>query len=102
MRWRLVFTDRAPHDLRRPDRTVAARALDALERFAADGTGDVTRLRGGSEESRLRVVAGECVFNSTGPKEPPKCCESYLVAAPIVIEEGNQPNPLLPDDAQNG
>ena len=54
MSWGVVLTDRARRDLRRLDRTVAARVVEAIERFAADGTGDVTRLRG-SQESRLRV-----------------------------------------------
>lgn len=54
MSWAIVLTDRARRDLRRLDRPVAARIVAALERFAADGVGDVTRLRG-SDELRLRV-----------------------------------------------
>lgn len=54
MNWRLVFADRARRDLRRLDRSVAARILVALERLAAEGSGDVMHLTE-SPDLRLRV-----------------------------------------------
>jgi mRNA interferase RelE/StbE len=41
--------------LRRLDRSVEARILDALARLADTGQGDVTRLQGVTDEWRLRV-----------------------------------------------
>jgi mRNA interferase RelE/StbE len=53
--WTVVLTASAQRDLRRLDRPVATRILDALSRLADTGQGNVTRLRGVSEEWRLRV-----------------------------------------------
>jgi mRNA interferase RelE/StbE len=53
--WTVVLTASAQRDLRRLDRPVAARILDALTRFAETGQGDVTRLQGVADEWRLRV-----------------------------------------------
>jgi mRNA interferase RelE/StbE len=53
--WTVVLTAGAQRDLRRLDRPVATRILDALARFADTGQGDVTRLQGVSDEWRLRV-----------------------------------------------
>lgn len=55
MSWTIALTASAQRDLRRLDRPVAGRILDALTRLADTGQGDVSRLRGGSEEWRLRV-----------------------------------------------
>ena len=51
----VVLTASAQRDLRRFDRPVATRILDALARLADTGQGDVTRLQGTSDEWRLRV-----------------------------------------------
>ena len=55
MNWTVVLTASAQRDLRRLDRPVAGHIVDALTRLADTGQGDVTRLRGSSEEWRLRV-----------------------------------------------
>ena len=55
MSWTVVLTASAQRDIRRLDRPVAARILDALTRLADSGQGDVTRLQGSSDEWRLRV-----------------------------------------------
>jgi mRNA interferase RelE/StbE len=55
MTWTVVLTASAQWDLRRLDRPVATRILDALARLADTGQGDVTRLQGVSDEWRLRV-----------------------------------------------
>ena len=55
MSWTVVLTASAQRDLRRLDRPVAARILDALARLADTGQGDVTRLQGVSDEWRLRI-----------------------------------------------
>ncbi len=55
MKWTVVLTASAQRDLRRLDRPVATRILDALTRFADTGQGDVARLQGVSDEWRLRV-----------------------------------------------
>lgn len=51
----VVLTASAQRDLRRLDRPVAIRILDALTRFADTGHGDVTRLQGVADEWRQRV-----------------------------------------------
>jgi mRNA interferase RelE/StbE len=53
--WTVVLTASAQRDLRRLDRPVGARILDALTRLADTGQGEVTRLQGSSDEWRLRV-----------------------------------------------
>jgi mRNA interferase RelE/StbE len=53
--WTVVLTASAQGDLRRLDRQVAGRIIDALARLADTGQGDVTRLQGVSDEWRLRV-----------------------------------------------
>jgi mRNA-degrading endonuclease RelE of RelBE toxin-antitoxin system len=53
--WTVVLTANAQRDLRRLDRPVATRILDALARLADTGQGDVARLQGVSDEWRLRV-----------------------------------------------
>ena len=55
MTWTVVLTASAQRDLRRLDRPVATRILDALARLADTGQGDVTRLQGVADEWRLRV-----------------------------------------------
>jgi mRNA interferase RelE/StbE len=53
--WTVVLTASAQRDLRRLDRPVATRVLDALTRLADTGQGDITRLQGVADEWRLRV-----------------------------------------------
>lgn len=55
MSWTVVLTAGAQRDLRRLDRPVATRILDAVARLADAGQGDVTRLQGIADEWRLRV-----------------------------------------------
>jgi len=53
--WTVILTGSARRDLRRLEPPVAARILDALDRLATTGQGDVQRLRGSIDEWRLRV-----------------------------------------------
>ena len=62
--WRYELTGQAERDLRQLDRAVRQRVLRALDRFVAKTgpgpildpeRGDVRRLRGSSEEYRLRI-----------------------------------------------
>jgi mRNA interferase RelE/StbE len=56
MSWTVIWAPSAQRDLRRLDRPVAARILDALSRFADTGHGDVRRIEGiRDDEWRLRV-----------------------------------------------
>jgi mRNA-degrading endonuclease RelE of RelBE toxin-antitoxin system len=52
---RVVFTPSARADVRRIDRESAMRILKALDRFARTGEGDIKKLKGNTEELRLRV-----------------------------------------------
>ena len=49
------LTNRARRDLRRVGPAVAGQVVEALERFAETGYGDVKKLRGVESEWRLRV-----------------------------------------------
>ena len=49
------YTRRAQRDLRRLDPPVAERILDAIERLAREGSGDVRPLTGQPGRYRLRV-----------------------------------------------
>jgi mRNA-degrading endonuclease RelE of RelBE toxin-antitoxin system len=54
--WAVEWRPRAAKDLEKLDRTVAQRVIDAVERFALAGQGDVKRLTDVSPpEYRLRV-----------------------------------------------
>lgn len=55
MSWTVTLTGSARRDIRRLDSPVAARILEALERLATTGQGDIQRLRGTPDEWRLRV-----------------------------------------------
>lgn len=51
-----VFTDRARRDMRRLDRPIQKRVVDALDRLVGDPpVGDVVKLTGTDDEWRLRV-----------------------------------------------
>jgi len=52
---KIAFTEQAGADVRRLDIPTAMRVFAALHRFAETGVGDVKKLRGDTEESRLRV-----------------------------------------------
>lgn len=52
---RIVFSEPARADVRRLDRDTAMRIFTALHRFAETGQGDIKRLKGKSEDLRLRV-----------------------------------------------
>jgi len=52
---RIIFSAPARADIRRLDRDAAMRIFTALHRFAETGQGDVKRLKGETEELRLRV-----------------------------------------------
>jgi mRNA interferase RelE/StbE len=62
MTWRVEIASSAERDLRRLDRPVAARVLDALSRFAETGEGDVRRVLGVEGVSRLRVGDWRVLF----------------------------------------
>lgn len=51
----IIFTPAARADVRRIDRDAAMRDLNALDRFARTGEGDIKKLQGDSGELRLRV-----------------------------------------------
>ena len=53
--WRYVLTPRARHDMRRLELSVRPRIFDALDRYVAQRLGDVAKLRGSSDQWRLRV-----------------------------------------------
>ena len=55
MSWTVSFSSRALHDLKHLDRQTRIRIVDAIERHAATGAGDVKRLRGQGQQWRLRV-----------------------------------------------
>ena len=55
MTWTVEITAPARRDLRRLDRQVAARVIEAIERLATTGQGNTIRLQGSSNEWRLRV-----------------------------------------------
>ncbi|MBT4501006.1 MAG: type II toxin-antitoxin system RelE/ParE family toxin, partial [Gemmatimonadetes bacterium] len=59
----VVLTARAQRDLTRLDKAVAVRVIQALERLAESGRGDVRRLKGTTcREWRLRVGAWRVRF----------------------------------------
>lgn len=53
--WRYVLTPQARRDMRRVDLSARQRVFNALDRYVAERLGDVTKLRGSSEQLRLRV-----------------------------------------------
>ena len=55
MTWDIFWSGPARRDLRRLGREDAARVLDALDRFAESGHGDVRPLQGPGRRWRLRV-----------------------------------------------
>lgn len=70
MSHRVDWTPRARRDLRRLDRAIEARVIEAVERFAATGRGDIAKLTAVTPpEYRLRVgdwrvrfaIAGDAV-----------------------------------------
>ncbi len=52
---KIAWSERARADTRRLDRDTAMRIFTALHHFAESGVGDVRKLKGGSDELRLRV-----------------------------------------------
>ena len=52
---KIAWSDRARADVRRLDRETAMRILTALHQFAETGEGDIKKLKGESDELRLRV-----------------------------------------------
>jgi mRNA interferase RelE/StbE len=52
---KITFTAQARADVRRLDIPTAMRIFAALHRFAQTGEGDLKKLKGDTEESRLRV-----------------------------------------------
>ena len=55
MRRAVRFAPSAQRDLRRIERATDARIVQAIERYALSGHGDVKHLRGSGDERRLRV-----------------------------------------------
>lgn len=53
--WSYALTPRARRDMRRLELSVRQRVFDALDRYVAERLGDVTKLRGSSDQWRLRV-----------------------------------------------
>jgi len=52
---KIIFTPAARADVGRIDRDTAMRILTALDRFARTGEGDVKKLRGNTNDLRLRA-----------------------------------------------
>ena len=52
---RILWSEHARADVRRLDRDTAMRIFGALHRFAETGEGDIKRLKGESNDLRLRV-----------------------------------------------
>lgn len=52
---KIAWSDRARADVRRLDRETAMRIFTALHQFVESGEGDIKKLRGESDELRLRV-----------------------------------------------
>jgi len=61
--WTYVITPPARRDLRRLDRPIKKRVVDALDRFVADPHAGDTRKLAGSDEWRLRVGGWRVRFN---------------------------------------
>jgi mRNA interferase RelE/StbE len=61
--WTYAITPPARRDLRRLDRPVKERVVDALDRFVADPRAGDTRKLTGSDEWRLRVGLWRVRFN---------------------------------------
>ena len=55
MTWRVLWGEAARRDLRKLDKAIANRAIQAVERLAESERGDVKRLHGADKEWRLRV-----------------------------------------------
>jgi len=60
--WDIFWSGPARRDLRRLGREDAVRVLDAPDRFAASGHGDVRPLQGHERRWRLRVGAVRVIF----------------------------------------
>ena len=67
MSWTVVLTASAQRDLRRLDRPVAGRILDALARLAETGQDDITRLQGVADEWRRRMADWRVRFRYDHP-----------------------------------
>jgi len=61
----VVLSPRAEGDPRALDSPVAARVVEAIERFRETGAGDIKRLRGGTREYRLRVGDWQVRFDQS-------------------------------------
>ena len=67
MRWSVVWSTQAQHDLRHLDRQVATRVERAVERLAETEQGDVARLKGEvPPQWRLRVGDWRVRFHQDG------------------------------------
>jgi mRNA interferase RelE/StbE len=62
----VVWSRAAERELAAIDRVVAERVLEALERFAATGAGDVKAVQGATGVKRLRVGDYRVRFESDG------------------------------------
>ncbi len=71
MKREVLLSSRAEEDFRALDKRTRERVREALLRFAADGRGDIKRLRGvknGPDLYRLRVGNHRVVFDSSTPE----------------------------------
>jgi mRNA interferase RelE/StbE len=62
MTWRIEWTDHALKDARRLDRPIRERIVEAIERLAEAGQGDVVRLQAPLTGYRLRVGDWRVIF----------------------------------------
>lgn len=67
MRWQVQWSDRAQKDLKRLDRPTQKRIVEAVDRLADSGQGDVRPLQGSSDGVyRLRVGDWRILFTREG------------------------------------
>lgn len=66
MTWQIIWSGPATGDMRRLDRSVAARIHAAVGRYAETSAGDIKRLRDREQEWRLRVGDWRVLFTLDG------------------------------------
>ncbi|MGH2532919.1 MAG: type II toxin-antitoxin system RelE family toxin [Thermomicrobiales bacterium] len=62
MKWEIVWSRPAEHDLRRLDQDVARRIFTAIDQLAETGHGDIRPLHGKERQWRLRVGDRRVIF----------------------------------------
>ena len=65
--WQIIITPKARHELERLSPQTKSRVVEALERLAKEGRGDVVKLHGVPEVWRLRVGDWRVRFRRDSP-----------------------------------